>query len=63
MHEKSETHVSSMNKRDNLVMVSHEKKLDINRFISKAKNIIEFRQSTKNLRFPSCFLSSLSKLV
>ena len=36
MHEKSETHVSSMNKRDNLVMVSHEKKLDINRFISKA---------------------------
>ena len=36
IHEKSKTHVSSMDKADNLVMVSHEKKLDISRFISKA---------------------------
>jgi hypothetical protein len=35
IHEKSKTHVSSMEKADNLVMISREKKLDINRFISK----------------------------
>ena len=33
IHEKCKTHVSSMDKVDNLVMISHEKKLDI---ISKA---------------------------
>ena len=31
MNKKSKTHVSSMYKADNLVIVSHEKKLDINR--------------------------------
>jgi hypothetical protein len=40
IHEKSKTHVSSMDKADNLVMVSHEKKLDISRFISKASCMI-----------------------
>jgi len=36
IHEKSKAHVSSMDKADNLVMVSNEKKLDNNRFISRA---------------------------
>ena len=46
IHEKSKTHVSLMEKADNLVVISHEKRLDNNRFISKAydENVSRNRQ-------------------